>query len=293
MSTGNSYEHKLLMRWKSLLFVPAHEQKFISSCVSKGANAIALDLEDSVPESSKQNARLNYQTTLNSLRHQGCEVCVRINSDLRACVADLETVVIEGTDAIVIPKVIGLDHLILIDGLICELELERGLPEQGIALIAMVESAQALQISSQWGQGCSRLAGLFFGTEDFCLDTGMQPTPANLFYPAQQLVLAAKSIGVLAFGFPASIADYSDMSTLRESISNGKSMGFDGVFCIHPKQVDIVNDVYQPTQAEIEQANVIVQAFEHAQSRGKGAVEVAGKMVDAPVYHRAKKLLLK
>jgi citrate lyase subunit beta/citryl-CoA lyase len=104
-------------------------------------------------------------------------------------------------------------------------------------------------------------------------------------------VLAAKSIGVLAFGFPASIADYSDLLVLRKSIENGRSIGFDGVFCIHPKQVTIVNDVYQPSQAEIKQAQLIVDAFEHAQSQGRGAVAVAGKMVDAPVYQRARKLL--
>jgi citrate lyase subunit beta/citryl-CoA lyase len=280
-----------IMHWRSLLFVPAHEERFINSCINKGASAIALDLEDSVPENKKQHARQNYQLYVALLRSANCEVCVRINSDLRACVADLEVVVITGTAAIVVPKVIGIDQLILIDELILKLEQERDLPENGIALIAMVESAQALQKSSQWGEGCSRLAALFFGTEDFCLDTGMQASPENLFYPAQQLVLAAKSIGVLAFGFPASIADYSNLSMLRASISSGKSMGFDGVFCIHPKQVDIVYEVYQPIPAEIDQAGLIVKAYELGQSQGKGAVEVAGKMIDAPVYHRAKKLL--
>jgi citrate lyase subunit beta/citryl-CoA lyase len=280
-----------IAHWHSILFVPGHEERFLQSCVSKGASAIALDLEDSVPESSKKHARENYQSNITLLQSKGCEVCVRINSDLRACITDLETVVVAGTDAIVLPKVIGLDHLILIDRLISELEFERGLAKNGITLIAMVESAQALNKATTWGQGCARLAALFFGTEDFCLDTGMQPTPENLFYPAQKLVLAAKSIGVLAFGFPASIADYSDLLVLRKSIENGRSLGFDGVFCIHPKQVTIVNDVYQPSQAEIKQAQLIVDAFEHAQSQGRGAVEVAGKMVDAPVYQRARKLL--
>jgi citrate lyase subunit beta/citryl-CoA lyase len=280
-----------IRHWKSLLFVPAHEARFISSCVDKGASAIALDLEDSVPAFKKHLARQNYQGNIVSLRGAGCEICVRINSDLRACVADLVTVVIEGTAAIVVPKVIGPDQLILIDELISELEQERNLPENGIALIAMVESAQALQRSPQWGEGCSRLAALFFGTEDFCLDASMQASPENLFYPAQQVVLAAKSIGVLAFGYPASIADYSDLPALQGSIVKGKSMGFDGVFCIHPKQLKIVNEVYQSTATEIAQAKVIILAYERALSEGKGAVEVAGKMVDAPVYQRAKKLI--
>jgi citrate lyase subunit beta/citryl-CoA lyase len=282
-----------IRHWKSLLFVPAHQERFITSCVNKGAGAIALDLEDSVPASKKQLARQNYQANIVSLRGAGCEICVRINSDLRSCVADLVAVVVEGTAAIVVPKVIGAEQLILIDELISELEQERDLPENGIALIAMVESAQALQRSAQWGEGCSRLAALFLGTEDFCLDTGMQASPENLFYPAQQLVLAAKSIGVLAFGFPASIADYSNLLELQGSVAKGKSMGFDGVFCIHPKQIKIVNQVYQPTSAEIEQAGFIIIAYERALGEGKGAVEVAGKMVDAPVYERAKKLLSK
>ncbi|MFT6329738.1 MAG: citrate lyase subunit beta/citryl-CoA lyase [Bermanella sp.] len=292
MYINNQYIEKI-GHWKSVLFVPANEDRFLSSCVSKGANAIALDLEDSVLESEKNIARQNYKRNLNALREQGSDVCVRINRDLRACVADLEAVVVEGTDAIVVPKVISGDHLVLIDELISELEFERGLPLNSIALIAMVESARALQNASTWGQDCSRLAGLFFGTEDFCFDTGMQATADNLFYPAQQLVLAAKSMQLLSFGFPASIADYSDESVLRDAVEKGRSLGFDGVFCIHPKQVNVVNQSYQSTTLEIDKAAAIVSAFEHARELGKGAVEVGGKMVDAPVYNLARKVLLK
>lgn len=292
MSTYSSNREKIA-HWNSLLFVPAHEERFLRSCVSKGANAIALDLEDSVPSGEKEFARKSYQSNLARLQSQGCDVCVRVNRDLRACVADLEAVVIQGTVAIVVPKVISIDHLILIDELISELELERSMPVNGIGLIAMVESAQALQNAATWGQGCDRLAGLFFGTEDFCLDTGMQPIAENLFYPAQKLVFAAKSIGILAFGFPASIADYSDLPALRKSLQKGRSLGFDGVFCIHPKQVNIVNDVYRATPAEIDEASAIVRAFETGLEAGKGVVEVAGKMIDAPVYHQARKVLLK
>ena len=287
--SGTSKE--VCLPWKTLLFVPANEQKLINSCASKGASAIVLDLEDSVHVAHKDAARRAYQRNVSALMSAGMEVAVRINSDDDYYALDLHSVVFEGTRCIVLPKVESSEQLVIIDELIRELEIERGLVPGSIALIAMVESAKALLSASTWQGQCQRLAGLFFGTEDFCADCDMEPTPENLFYPAQQVVFAAKSQKLLAFGFPASIANYCNIEELEQAIRKGRSLGFNGVFCIHPAQVQIANDIYRPLQSEIDEAKAIVNAFEAAHKDTKGVLQVNGRMVDLPVYQRAKSLV--
>jgi len=281
----------VLSHWKTLLFVPANEQKFINSCASKGASAVVLDLEDSVHVAHKDKSRRAYQGNVTALVQAGVNVAVRINSDDDYYALDLHSVVIEGTQCIVLPKVESSEQLMLIDDLIAELETDRGLVPGSIALIAMVESAKALLSAATWKGQCDRLAGLFFGTEDFCADCEMEPTPDNLYHPAQQVVFAAKSQKLLAFGFPASIANYSNIEELECSIRKGRSIGFNGVFCIHPSQVKVANEIYQPLQSEIDAAREVVTAFESAHENAKGVLQVNGRMVDLPVYQRAKSLV--
>jgi len=282
-----------ILDWHSILFVPAHEQRFITKAHTKAASAIALDFEDSVPSHLKQSARVSFQENLEFLGRHDCDVCVRVNLPDEELVLDLNSVVRHSVKAIVVPKVSEVKQLALIDSAISKLEAERGLEVGGIPIIAMIESVAALIEIDSWTNLTKRLAGLLLGTEDLSLDAGMEPTPENLFYPAQLVVLAAKYHNLLAFGFPDSIADYSDNERMKVSISKAKALGYNGAFCIHPNQVTVVNEVYDVSTKSKNEALEIVEAFESAVSQGKGAIEVRGKMVDFPVYERARKILLK
>ncbi|MGH1486741.1 MAG: HpcH/HpaI aldolase/citrate lyase family protein [Cellvibrionaceae bacterium] len=280
----------LLLDWRSLLFVPAHVQRFIESAPKRGADAIILDLEDSVPSEVKPSARQQLATHLKLLDEQSQAILVRINADVINAVADIEVAVTQYTQALILPKVMGAEHIRLLDEAVTTLENMRGIPAGNIRFIAMIETMEGLDNVKAIAQACSRMAGLALGTEDLSLSGGFDATPENLMYPAQQLIYAARLANINAYGFPGSIADYSDMALFTQYQEKAKSMGFNGALCIHPLQVEPVNRTYAISSEELAQAQRIIQAYEEAIEQGRGAVEVDGKMVDAPVVERALKI---
>lgn len=277
--------------WRSVLFLPAHVERYVAAAGRSGADALQLDLEDSVPAGQKAEARRALEPAIAALTADGIDVLVRINRDLRNAVADLEAAVRAGVKAVSVPKVSGAEHLQLIDELITELETERSLPGGGIGLIAMVETLDGLERVEAMARASPRVIGLTLGSEDFSADAGMEPTAENLFNPGQRLLFAARAAGVQAYGFPGSIAEYGDLVSYRAQTARGRSMGFDGALCIHPKQVAVLNEVFSPADAEIEKARAIVDAYEAARAENRGAATLEGRMIDLPVVRRAQALI--
>lgn len=288
----HNHHSSQLPAWHSLLFVPAQVKKFVESAAKRGADAILLDLEDSVPLASKAEARQLLEEHAKYLKQQGCDLVVRVNRDLQNCLPDLQAAVINEVSAICLPKAMGAEHVLLVDEVMTEIEMSKGLAVGQVKLIAMVETLEALSKVNLLAKACPRLAALALGTEDLGLDGGFEVTPDNLFAPAQQVVHAAHMANIKAFGFPGSIADYSNIGAFEQLIQRGKSMGFDGALCIHPNQVKVVNKIYQIDPEELARAQKIVQAYEQAILNKRAAVEVDGKMVDLPVVERARKLVL-
>lgn len=278
-------------QWRSVLFVPAHNQKLVCSALRRGADVLLLDLEDSVPNEQKTEARSTLTGTLQLLGQGSADIAVRVNRPLSACLQDLDVAVQQGVSAIFVPKVMSADHMRLLDEVIAELELERGMQLGGVKLVAIVETAAALLRVESIAKACPRLVGLALGSEDLSLDIGFEPRAENLLAPCQALVLAARAAGVCAWGFPGSIANLCDMDRFSTQVQRGKSMGFSGVLCIHPKQMVIVNRVYTACESDIMKAKKMIAAYDAALVQGEGAVGVEGEMVDAPVYRRAKNLL--
>jgi len=132
---------------------------------------------------------------------------------------------------------------------------------------------------------------MILGSEDFSATAGMQPLPQTLLLPNQMVALACRRANIMPLGFPGSIADYSDLEEFRKTIKFAKQLGFVGAFCIHPKQVAVINDELTPSAEEIEHSQGLIDAFEAGLAAGKGAVEYKGKMIDLPVVERAKELL--
>jgi citrate lyase subunit beta/citryl-CoA lyase len=187
--------------WRSLLFVPAHVDRFVAKAHTRGADAIILDLEDSVPANSKPLAREKACSSIATLTERGVNVGVRINHDLRNAVADLDAAVVAGTRFILLAKTMGAQHLQLVDQLIAELEAERGLAVGGIRLIALVETIAALAQIDDLAKACPRLSGIALGSEDLSADGEFEPTPQMLFNPSQALVFAARLAGIMAYAF--------------------------------------------------------------------------------------------
>ena len=126
---------------------------------------------------------------------------------------------------------------------------------------------------------------------DFSASAGMATTPHALFAPNQQVLFACRRAGLLPYGFPASIADFSDLEAFRQHIRFARQLGFVGAFCIHPSQIEAMNEEFAPSASEIEDARRLIKSFEAAQQDGRGAIEHLGKMVDLPVVNRARELL--
>ncbi len=279
--------------WRSMLFIPAHRDDFVGKASQRGADAYILDLEDSVPEAQKEQARGAVVNAADIVAQNGAAALVRINQDLNQATADLEACVHPGVQAIVVPKVVSGSQIQALSNLIDKLEAQRGIVAGHTRLIAQIECVHGLGNLDDIAQSCDRLLGMSLGSEDFSASAGMEPTPEGLLAPNQAIVFACRRAGILPFGFPASIADYSDIERFRNTIHFARQLGFVGALCIHPSQVAILNDEFAPSDAEIERARALIDAYEQGLSEGKGAVEFEGSMVDAPVVTRARELLVR
>lgn len=272
---------------RSILYIPANQEKFFSKAAQRGADVIALDLEDAVADDDKATTR---QAIPDLIRQYltGCEVWVRINRPWRLLVRDLETLVCTDIKTLIIPKTDCAERIRYIDEIITGLEQEKGLPHGHTRLIGFIESIDGLYQARDIARSSQRLAGLGMGTEDLALEMGMQNTPDTLTGPCQQLIMAARSAGIQPIGLAGSMAEFRDLDQYRQQLERGYQLGFQSAFCIHPLQVAEVNRIYRPDEQQINWAE---QVIDIADTTGSTVFEVEGKMVDLPVIEKARKLL--
>lgn len=277
--------------WRSLLFVPAHISKFTDKAHERGADACILDLEDSVAPTQKALARNAVGEVAASIAARGLDVLVRINEPTDGGLLDLPALVSPAVSAVVLPKVAGTEVVRLVALQLKRLEAERGMPAGHTLILAQIESVDALPLLDEIASASPRLMGMSLGPEDFCVSAGMQPTPDTLLWPNQQVAFACRRAGILPFGFPDSIAEFSDLPRLRQSVVLGRQLGMIGAFCIHPAQVAVLNEVFAPSDAEVEYTVGLLSEYACAEAEGRGAFAYRGKMIDAPVVARARELL--
>jgi citrate lyase subunit beta / citryl-CoA lyase len=277
--------------WRSLLYVPANQERFIASAHMRGADCIQLDLEDSVPFEHKDEARAKVAQAAARVRRGGADVMVRINRPLSLAVRDIEACVGPDVDGFSLPKVESASHVQLLDELVSEVELKRGLEVGRSSFIAIVESAAAMFDILAIARASRRLVALNLGGEDFALDCGMRPTADALHFPKQQIVHAASAARLAPLGVLGSIAGFKDEAAFLAMVQRSKEFGFVGASAIHPSQVPILNKVFSPTDDEIAEARRVITALEVAASDGRGAAALDGRMIDAPIAARARKTL--
>lgn len=285
---------------RSLMFVPAHRERMVQRALGLGEfgpsvlDAAILDLEDGVPPGSKDEARRMVAEVLGQPSTRGPLRLVRIQRALSdAGEADLDAIVRPGLDGIVAPKVRRAEEVAWLADELAARERRATMAEGTIRVIASIESAAALVDAPRIAGATERLVGLMFGSEDFALDLGL-PTKregeaADLLYARSATVVAAVSAGKLAIDgiWP----DIEDTAGLRADSLRARRLGFTGKTLIHPDQIVVVNEIFTPTAAELDQARRIVRAFDEALGRGHGAVALEGQMLDAPVVDRARRVL--
>lgn len=287
--TDNSMDH--LPIWRSMLFVPVIVEKFVAGAAGRGADAIILDLEDSIPPSEKYRARTMVEQAVPRVAAHGADVIVRVNRPWRLLVRDLEAVVLPGVTALMLPKIESAGHLCLIAETIDEIEAERGMKPGHTKLIAMLETPGSIFRAEAIARAHPRLVGLTVGSEDLALAVGMVPEAEGLLFPKQQAIFAARAAGILPLGFLGTVADFADLDRFRATIERSRRLGFTGASVIHPGQIAILNDSFRPQPAELDHARRLIAAYDAATASGLGAATFEGKMIDVPVVRRAQALL--
>lgn len=271
------------MRLRSLLYVPAHSARFLAKAHERGADAIILDLEDAVPEADKDLARAGLSAAVPAVGRNGAAAFVRVNAGPRQA-ADALTACRAGAIGLVIPKAADPAALTALSAALSVEEQRLGRP--AMTYILLVEDPAAL-LDARMLARQPRVLALALGSEDFALALGADPRPDVLRHPKLLLHYAAKAEGRMSLGLLRSIADYADLDALAAAASEARAHGFDGATCVHPSAVAALNQAFAPTDAERDwAARVLSRAV-----RETGAFAFEGRMVDAPVLARARRIV--
>lgn len=276
------------MKFRSQLYVPANAERFIAKAHERGADAIILDLEDAVPAAEKDRARAGLAAAVASVGRNGAKVFVRINSETELLKLDAEAACLAGAFGLFLPKA---RNPKAIAGLSAYLTpIERQARRDEMPFVALIEDPGAM-LDARAIARVPRVTALATGSEDLSLAMGAEPTPEVLRYPKLLVHYAAKSEGKLSFGLLRSIADYADLDAIRIAAEEAKVFGFDGASCVHPTAVPILNAAFTASESEIAWARRVVQAADEAEAQRIGAFSLEGKMIDAPVVARARRIL--
>lgn len=278
--------------WRSSLFVPVLEKKLLARAAQRGADAVVLDLEASIPSRRKAEARAALRAAVERLSPE-VEVTVRINPCWIEAVRDVEAAVIPGVRALHLANCRSSAEVVAIDGLVGELEAERGLPHGSVALVALLESPGAVLYAGEIASASPRLAALTLGVEDYATEMGAEATMALLLPAAQQVVQAAHAARIAPLVVPFSMATFRDTEGFEAAAIAARSLGSVGGYAVHPGQVDVLNRTFSPSGSALAEARRIIDAANAAERAGKGVVELEGRMVDKPIVTRARQLLRK
>ncbi|MFC1864203.1 HpcH/HpaI aldolase/citrate lyase family protein [Chloroflexota bacterium] len=277
---------------RTLLFVPGNQERRLEKARSVPADALILDLEDSVPPSEKDTARQMVAASIEGLASDGQQIFVRTNSlPTPYAIPDIKAVVTKGLRGICLPKSESADDIHKAEALLAEAEKEAGLEAGSTGLLALVETPKGIINAYEVASASSRILGITFGAEDYALEMGINRTKegSEIYYPRMTIALACHAANVLAID--CVYTDVRDNEGLVKEMRLVRQMGFQGKLVIHPDQVSPVNQNFIPSNEDITYAKRVVAAFEVAVSQGQASTSLDGKMIDAPVAERARKLL--
>jgi citrate lyase subunit beta/citryl-CoA lyase len=277
--------------WRSLLYVPANNLRFIEKAHTRNADGIILDLEDGVPPGERPGAREALHDSVAKVAAAGADVLVRVNAGAADLDADLNAAVIPGVAALVMPKAESAEQIRALSARVSALEASRDMAPGALGLLVLIESPAGLLDARAIAGADPRIVALSLGSEDFALETGTVADEESLLLPKQWTLYAARAAGVVPLGLVGSIADYADLEAMRRVALRSRRLGFEGASCIHPSAVPVLNDAFTPTEEEVAGARRVVAVYDAAVREGKGACELDGKMIDAPVAERAAQLL--
>ncbi len=287
MNAKNVYESSRDRFRFSRLYLPGNTPSMMINAGIHKPNGVILDLEDSVAPAKKAEARILVRNALRSVNFYGAERMVRINQ-LPAGLEDLEYVVPHNLHLVLLPKCESAAQVHSVVEKIRGIQKEKTRP---IFIMPIIESALGVEKAFEIATADSAVVALAIGLEDMTADLGVRRTleAQESLYARTRVVNACKAAGVQAID--SVFSDVQDMEGLRNTIATSKSLGFEGMGCIHPRQIKVIHDSYAPEEMEIEKAQEIVAAFEEATEKGLGVVALGSKMIDPPVVKRAQRIV--
>jgi citrate lyase subunit beta/citryl-CoA lyase len=274
---------------RSRLYLPGNEPKFMVNAGLHHPDAVILDLEDSVHPAEKDTARLLVRNALRCIDFLGAERMVRINQ-IPLGLEDLEVIVPEAPDLILIPKTEEPGHVRQVVDRIGQIQHDAGGGEP-IWLMPILESARGVEYAFAIADASDTVAALTIGLEDYTADLGVVKTRQGdeSMYARRRLVNAARAAGVQAID--SVYGDVADTEGLRAWGRRARAWGYDGMGCIHPRQIEPIHEAFAPAAEEVDRALKIVAAFEEAEAKNLGVVSLGTRMVDPPVVLRAQRLV--
>ena len=280
---------------RTMLYLPGNNPNMLTRGYLFGSDGLILDLEDAVAMVEKDTARILVSKYLQQGEFGGCEVTVRINGiDTEYWKDDLAAVVpARRLDGIRAPKVADAKTVKILDEELSRLEDKNGLPQGKLKLFCLLETAKGIWNAYDIATASPRVAAIIPGGEDLRADlkTERSDDSTELEWARRMLVFAARAAGVDPLD--TVFSRVTDDAGLRKETQFIKQLGFAGKSIIHPNQIAIIHDVFNPTEQEIAKAQKIIAAAKEAAARGQGAVSVDGKMVDVPVVKRAEYILVR
>jgi citrate lyase subunit beta / citryl-CoA lyase len=273
----------------SRLYLPGNSPSLMINAFLHKPDGLILDLEDSVAPEKKSEARILVRNALRALDFGNSERMVRINQ-LPAGLVDLDWLIPQGVNLVLLPKCESSDQVISVISRIDEINRKVGI-EVDTWIMPIIESSKGVVKAYEIAASSPKVAALAIGLEDYTADLGVRRTPegAESLYARSVLINASRAAGIQAID--SVFSDVDDMNGLRDTILVSRGMGFDGMGCIHPRQIPVIHEFYAPGTDEIERAKKIVIAFNDAQRKGLGVVSLGSKMIDAPVVKRAQKTI--
>ncbi len=288
MLTENKYETTRDRNRFSRLYLPGNTPSLMINAGIHRPDGIILDLEDAVAPGKKYEARFLVRNALRNMDFYGAERMVRINQ-VPAGLADLEYLVPHNVNLILVPKCESAEQIRQVNEKISQLKIKYNL-SGSIWLMPIIESALGVLKSLEIAQS-ENVVAMAIGLEDYTADLGTRRTQEGIesFFARSMVVNACKAAGIQAID--SVFSDVADMEALKETVIRSKALGFDGMGCIHPRQIRVIHENYAPDASEIEKAKKIVNAFFEATAKGLGVVSLGTKMIDPPVVKRAQKLI--
>ncbi len=277
---------------RSLLYVPGNMPSMLQNIPLFNCDAIQIDLEDAVPYSEKDAARILVRRFLEGYKNRNKEILVRINGlDTKWALDDLKTVLPALPDGIRLPKADSPEIVERLDTLLTEYEEELGLDIGHFRILPSIETAEGVINAVQTARSSPRLIGLAFGAEDYTATMEIERTKSGeeLFNARMNVLWGAKAAGIQAID--SIFADVNDMDALRKETELIKRLGFTGKCMVNPRQINIIHDVFAPKQEEVDYALEVMDAIKRAREMGTGVISLKGKMIDRPVVVRAARVL--